>query len=111
MRQQTYLNVILTVNAVLLSGVVWTQVSDRPLLAEQAQAQPDRGFPNPSQQRREMIEVLNAINANLAKQHELLSSGKLQVEVTSLPEVEDDQSADAGPLPPGVVRGGGEEQP
>ena len=39
MRQGTYLNVILTVNAVLLAGLVWTQVADTPLLAETASAQ------------------------------------------------------------------------
>ena len=34
MRQSRYLNVILTVNAVLLAGLLWTQVVDRPMLAE-----------------------------------------------------------------------------
>lgn len=108
MRQQTYLNVILTVNAALLAGVIWTQVADRPLLVESAHAQPKRGFPNPSQQRQTIISLLKSIDSTTAEQAKLLESGKLKVEITALPEPSEGQSADAkdGELPPGVVLGG-----
>jgi hypothetical protein len=94
MRQGKYLNVILTVNAVLLAGLLWTQVAEQPMLADSAVAQtrsrPNPGKkpsfykPNASEQRADQLEVLKQLNQSIKEQTSLLSSGKLQVEVTNL---------------------------
>ena len=55
MRQGSYLNVILTVNAVLLAGVLWTHVAGTPVLNSTANAQSagtgGTGIPNAADQR------------------------------------------------------------
>ena len=99
MRQGTYLNVILTVNAVLLAGLLWTQVVDRPVLAETAVAQsrskpnPNKDYsgtyykPNAAEQRKQQIEALNKLNESIQAQTMMLSSSKAKVEVMNLDEI------------------------
>ena len=88
MRQGTYLNVILTVNAVLLTGVVWTQVVNTPLLSGQAAAQSGgsggSGIPNAADQRQKQIEALRDLKASVDATNKLLSSGKVKVEVANV---------------------------
>ena len=93
MRQTTYLNVILTLNAVLLTGVLWTQLASRPLLAQSAEAQASSaqasaiGIPNAGSQRDQMIRHLDRLNRNLEGAMKLLEGGKTRVEVTNLKEI------------------------
>ena len=91
MRQGTYLNVILTVNAVLLGGLVWTQIAGQPVLEQTATAQVGRetgaGVPNAAEQRQKMIEALRDMKASLDASNKLMQSGKLRVEVTNLNEI------------------------
>src|SRR5258705_12410787 len=47
-RQGTYLNVILTANAILLTGLLWSQVAGHPLLAAEASAQSSGTAGSPS---------------------------------------------------------------
>ena len=91
MQRTTYLNVILTVNAGLLSVLVWTQLSSRPLLAQTAEAQissgATAGIPNAAGQREQMIRHLDRINRNMESMAKLMESGKAKVEVTNLSEI------------------------
>jgi len=99
MWQGKYLNVILTVNAVLLAGLLWTQVAEQPVLAETAVAQSrskpsaDGKYkgsyykPNAAQQRADQMKILEAIQKSVEAQTKLLSSGKVKVEVMNLDEI------------------------
>lgn len=85
MRQTKYLNVILTVNAVLLAGVMWTQVSDRASLSSEAHAQSSgSGFVNAAEQRQRMIEALNDIKGSVEATRKAVESGKMRVEVANI---------------------------
>ncbi|MHC5026264.1 MAG: hypothetical protein ACYTGR_05820 [Planctomycetota bacterium] len=93
MNASKYLNGILTVNAILLGGLLWTQVANTPLLAEEASAQarsggkPPAGFTNAGTQRQEMVRALKEVEAAVKKNSKLLESGRLKVQVTNLDEV------------------------
>ncbi len=90
MRQSTYLNVILTVNAVLLTGILWTQFASRAPFDSTAAAQadpPGGGIPNAAAQRQRMIESLNEIKGSVEATRQLISSGKLKVEVANIEQL------------------------
>lgn len=88
MRQSTYLNSILTVNAVLLTGLLWTQLAGRPL-ADQAEAQMQVGSiaPNAAEQRARMIELLASIKGSVDASTRAIEGGKTKVHVTNLNEI------------------------
>lgn len=96
MRQGTYLNVILTVNAVLLAGLVWTQVADVPVFAGTAMAQsrsrlsnvPVPNVPNAGKQRERIAAKIMELKASVDETRSLLESGRIKVEVTNLDEVD-----------------------
>ena len=93
MRKDTYLNIILTVNAILLATMLWVQIADQPLLAENASAQrrtkPSNQFvfPNDADQRQKLIEEMKKMNKSMEATRKLIESGKLRVEVTNLSEI------------------------
>jgi len=92
MRQGLYLNVILTVNAVLLAGIVWTQVAGHPTLARSASAQtgpvsPNQGIPNAADQRQKVIEGIRDLKTSVEAMKRTIESGKLKVEVTNLDQI------------------------
>jgi hypothetical protein len=93
MRQSTYLNVILTVNAGLLSAVLWTQLSGVSVFSGTAAAQstgaPNSGvgIPNSADQRNRMIEALNDLKSSMDGTRKLLESGRVKVEVTNLDKI------------------------
>ena len=92
MRQSRYLNVILTVNAVLLAGLLYTQVVNEPLFATEANAQSrtkqakpaDAMMATNTQQRAAIDEALRDQVAAVEKMAKLLQSGKVRVEVTNV---------------------------
>jgi hypothetical protein len=98
MRRTTYLNVILTVNAALLTGLLWMQVVGRPL-ATQAMAQGaagdgedplggrSPGIPNAGRQREQMIEAMRRIDDNVAALSRTLTNGRIKVDVKNLEEL------------------------
>lgn len=94
MRQGIYLNVILTVNAVLLSALLWTQLANRPLLAHPAAAQQSvgEGIPNAAAQRQRQLEVMRDIKVSVDATRKLLESGKVKVEVTNLDQIKLDHN-------------------
>jgi hypothetical protein len=88
MRQGKYLNIILTINAVLLTVLIWTQVADQPLFSGSAQAQAQRDAPlNAGAQRQKMIELLTEMKREAEKTRKLLESGNTNVKVTNLHEI------------------------
>ena len=93
--QVRYLNTILTVVAVLLGVLVWTQVSSRPMLAQEADAQSrsgrhtaDVGIPNAAQQRDKMVKSIEQMTKTVNSLSKDIEKGKIKVEVTNLDEIE-----------------------
>ncbi len=95
MRRRNYLNGILTVNAVLLTGLLWVQVAGHPLPANSATAQvrsKPRGQqivvpPNAAGQRQKMIEGMKTLNQSVEALKQQIESGTIKVEVTNLDEI------------------------
>jgi acetamidase/formamidase len=92
MRQSKYLNVILTVNAVLLAGLLWTQIASAPVLAQDAVAQVRATravptIPNAAEQRKKMIDALQEIRQSADATKQLLESGQVKVQVTNLDDI------------------------
>jgi hypothetical protein len=92
MRQLKYLNVILTVNAVLLTGLLWTQIASQPVLTGEANAQTRTQrsvptIPNAAEQRKRMIDGLQDVAKTTAELQRLLQSGEIKVQVTNLDEI------------------------
>jgi len=93
MRQSKYLNMILTVNAFLLAGLLWTQVVGGPSFVPEAMAQ-KRSFgpqvpnvPNAGQQRADIAKSIQKLNESVQAMKRLLESGRIQVQVTNLDEI------------------------
>ncbi|MCH2136329.1 MAG: hypothetical protein MK101_07075 [Phycisphaerales bacterium] len=101
MRNDTYLSVLLTVTACLLTVDLWTRLSDRPVLAQQVEAQSRSRNPNARSvpqkgvgtslsdgvtQRREIIELLKGLTTQVSGLRSELTSGALKVEIANLPQ-------------------------
>lgn len=89
MRRRNYLNGILTVNAVLLTGLLWVQVVGQPLPANTASAQSSRVRPPvlgtyDFAQRQKMIEELGKLTKAMEAMKQKVVSGTIKVEVTNL---------------------------
>jgi hypothetical protein len=98
MRQGRYLNGILTVNAVLLAGVLWTQVAGRGPLVQDAAAQSTAGgaavarnadsvMTNAGEQRQRMIESLREIKVAVEATRKAVEGGKFKVEVSNIDQL------------------------
>lgn len=89
MRQRTYLNVILTINAILLSGLLWTQIVSGPAFSSEAAAiqRNSSGIPNAGDQRQQMIRLLEEIDGKVEATNSLLD-GEMRVHVTNINEVQ-----------------------
>ncbi len=92
MRQGKYLNTILTVNAALLSALVWTQLAGGPYLGSSASAfqappTPTGGVPNAGLQRQRQIEELQAMRAAVDSMRKTLEGGKMKVVVANADEI------------------------
>lgn len=105
MRRDTYLNSILTVIAILLTILVWTQLSGYSLVdgaQAQVRSRPNSTVPVPGEsengvsslgqravaQRAEIIEALLALDGSIDEITSYLRSGKLHVAVSGLDEEE-----------------------
>ncbi|MFK7960036.1 MAG: hypothetical protein AB8G96_05865 [Phycisphaerales bacterium] len=92
MRQSKYLNGILTVNALLLGGLLWSQIGDQPWLAQPASADSaQRGssvprFPNASEQRADLVKAMKSVEKAVQENNKLLRT-TLKVEVTNLDSI------------------------
>ena len=88
-----YLNAILTINAVLLALLLWSQVAGTPMFDRAAEAQATSGdsqdtFANPIKQRKQMIDLLKATNESINKLNKSISDSTLNVEVTNFEDLE-----------------------
>src|SRR5262245_27213510 len=98
MRRRNYLNAILTVNAALLTGLLWTQVVGRPLVSSARaddDTEPQQGIPNAGKQREVMITQLKSIDEAVRQMHQTLSAGKIKVELRNIDELSKAMSAAA----------------
>jgi len=92
MNNLRYLNMMLTLVAVLLVLNLWTlwvgtPAGERLSLTEQAHAQPN--FPNAAEQRRQMVQELERMNAKLdgiEQIRKMLQDGSARVRVEVAPE-------------------------
>ncbi len=87
-RRMRYLNAVLTVNAVLLTGLLWMQIVEQPVLSETAVAEqsnkPGIRVPNAAEQRKKMHDELKLIKRSVDLTRRTLEAGKIKVEVTNL---------------------------
>jgi len=87
MKRRTYLEVILTVNAILLGGILWTNIAGAPALGWRAIAgdQP-RGIPNAAAQRLEMIRTLRTISEDVRSLQSDLRETEFKVRLVAVPD-------------------------
>jgi len=88
MRRLNYLNVILTVLAIVLSALLWVEVVDRVQLAPVAEAGPPPGIPDAGQQRLQMVKELQKLNKAFSQMAGGFEDSEFKVEVISMPPVE-----------------------
>lgn len=88
-----YLNTVLTVTAVLLTLNLWTQWTATPdgwLLwtAQEANAAEParRGLPDAAQQRRDTVQQLKQINAEVRALKQMFASGQARVRLEAAPQ-------------------------
>lgn len=86
-----YLNAILTINAVLLAGIICTQLTGGAAWSSTAAAQTPPpgtpgggGVPNAGAQRLEMINELAALRASVEGMKKQLESGKMKVVIANV---------------------------
>ncbi|MHC4140335.1 MAG: hypothetical protein ACYSUF_00150 [Planctomycetota bacterium] len=91
-RAQRVIASLLTVNALLLAGLVWVQIAERPLLATPAVAQ-QRSLPNAGGQRDQMVALLNEIRKTSEATRRVLETGRVRVEVVAPSTRKSPQSA------------------
>ena len=90
MKRDQYLNVILTINALLLATLIWVQVAERPVLAESATAQDSRNpikVPNAANQRKQIADEVKTLTKTLEETRKMLESTTLKVEVTNIDQM------------------------
>lgn len=72
---------LLTVNAILLAGLLWVQLADKPIFAEVAYAQ----SPNAGLQREQMMRLLIDVRKAAQATQKILESGYVKVVVVQPP--------------------------
>ena len=87
MKNQRYLNSVLTAIALLLAMNLWVNVhdSDAPALGLESQAMA-QGSVSPAQQREAMIREIQALGAKIDAVGTKLTDGSARVKVDSMPE-------------------------
>jgi hypothetical protein len=82
MKQGRYLNIILTINAVLLTVLVWTQITVQPAFVSGAHAQQaGGGMVSAGEQRQRMIESLREIQKSVHETNRALDRKTIRVYV------------------------------
>ena len=85
-RGQRIIASLLTVNAVLLGGLLWVQIAEKPVFAESAYAQRGGQLPNAGAQRDLMIQQLTQIQQATQATQKVLESGTVKVVITQPPK-------------------------
>ena len=78
---QRLITTLLTVNAILLAGLLWVQLAARPIFAEVAYAQ----SPNAGLQREQMMRLLVDVRKAAQATQKVLESGYVRVVVVQAP--------------------------
>lgn len=93
-RSQQYLNGILTVNAVLIAALVWTNVGGGPSRAEAAPLLPQvddqertGGVPNAGAQRERLITEVRALREDIRRLESGVTGGKMKVNIGNLADL------------------------
>ncbi|MDZ4754173.1 MAG: hypothetical protein SGJ11_06710 [Phycisphaerae bacterium] len=97
-RNATYLNAILTVNAIMVAALVWTHVSDGPsvanasplanaLLIQVDGADTTGGVPNAGLQRLQTLNEIRALRDDVQRLELLLASGRIRFGVSNFAEL------------------------
>ncbi len=88
MKSHTYLEAILTINAVLLGGLLWMSAAGTsptmPAIAV-GQDQP-MAFPNPDLQREELLRAIRSMSDDMRMMRHDLKTTEFKVRVTSMPK-------------------------
>ena len=89
MRQGNYLNVVLSVIAVLLAALLWTQIASSSVFTRTANAQSPRspGVPDAAHQRDTMIQEMREVRTAVDSMRKAVEGGALRVEVMNLDEI------------------------
>jgi hypothetical protein len=89
MRQGNYLNIVLTVIALLLTALLWTQFASGSLFVRTAAAKSPKaiGIPNAAGQRDVMINELRAVRASVDSMRDAVDGGAMRVSVMNLDEL------------------------
>ncbi len=73
---------LLTVNALLLAGLLWVQIAETPIMAKTASAAQQRQrLPNAGAQRQQMVSLLNEIRKSVESTKKTLESGRIKVQI------------------------------
>ena len=93
-RRLTYLNAVLTINAVVVTALLWTNIVGDPtsamaFAAPQSSPRPGEtlGVPDAGLQQLEIINHLKAIRAELKQLESVVGSGKMKVVVGNLGDI------------------------
>ena len=89
MRRTKLTNLLLTLNALLMAGVLWALAAGHVPFASTAEAGGPRvlGIPNAAEQRLDMIKELRKLNATVADMRKEMDRVEFRVKVTSMPKV------------------------
>ncbi len=93
-RQGRFLNAILTVNAILLGVLLWTQFANHPPVVDSASAQSRTKTPLPNSGRgvyaaqSHNVKILRDLEKAVNSIQSTLESGRMRVEVVNLDEIE-----------------------
>jgi hypothetical protein len=91
-RNATYLNAILTVNAVMVAALVWTHVSEGPSLANASPLQAETGentggVPNAGLQRLQTLNEIKALRSDVQRLEATLVAGKIRFGISNFAEL------------------------
>ena len=88
MKSHTYLEAVLTMNAVLLGALVWLNVSgSSATLPSMAVAQePVEAFPNPDLQREELLRAIRGMSDEMRTMRHDMKTTEFKVRVVSMPQ-------------------------
>jgi hypothetical protein len=94
-RSRGFLSGILTVNAVLLAALVWTNITEGPSRAEaapvapvaQSDDPPQIGVPNAGAQRERLIAEVRSLREDVRALEQAVNSGRMKVTISNFSEL------------------------
>lgn len=102
MKRLKYFEVILTMNAALLAGMIWVQLTDSPFPIEApaiAQESKPLAFPNAAAQRQDIVNAIRTLSDDVRAMRSDLKSTEFKVRVTVMPDPSQAASANRSTQP------------